>query len=388
MIANVKVEQDRSEEMVADANSNPTSTVALPRSDNTASADYSASLVAIRSSMTVGDWHRFECELKSAMHSNDLACVNRMLDLGVNPNFLNPDGMTPLHEAILFNMPENIVNTLLDRGADPNLPVGRGLQRAPLLLAADKGNVKAFKLLLNRGVDLNVRDELGLTALHLAPCSGNATAINEILNCLLERGANINKLDRLGRTPLLYAVLECKITGVDILLHKGANPEIPDNQGRTPLNSTMIRWLRSGYHFHPETMDKINGMVSSLLANGANPNKPNKLGQTLLHLALLAPQKYTTEIINMLLANGARADIPDNSGKTALKLATAKGVVDVVKNYTPPYQPMRLKASARACIRSRLIENKVPLAKALAPNSDYLPLSNPMSAYLHNLLTL
>lgn len=357
MYPGVIAEHDHSEEMVADASKQSVSTVA--GSDNSQLPATTTELAGL---------------IKSAIQRNDLATVNHLLDQGFDPNIRSVSGYTPLYWAV-FGKLEDIVKTLLDHRADPNLHTPHSWQTTPFLLAAQLDNCKVVMLLLDRGADLNARDHSNRTALHLAILSSNNTAITEIQNCLLDRGAYINTLDFAGRTPLLVAVLQGSIAGIDNLLQGGANPDIPDKLGQTPLTKAV------DYYFHFESKS----MVNSLLANGANPNKPGKLGNTPLHLAL---QQDRQEIVDILLANGAHTNIPNASGKTALDIAAAKGVVDALHNYIPAYQPRKLMACARTCIRSRLVENRVPLAKALAPNSDCLPLPKSMKAYLYQPLIL
>ncbi|WP_257265623.1 ankyrin repeat domain-containing protein [Endozoicomonas sp. ONNA2] len=316
--------------------------------------------------------------LKSAISKGDLASVNRLLDLGVNVNVRGRDGYNPLYWAVGRKDSVDFIKTLLDRGANPNITVGNRLleeKTTPFLKAADWGDYPALKLLLDRGADLHARDDRGCTALHLAPtCEGlfhnKATVSARILNYLLDKGLDINALDSSGHTPVLKAVTNGSAKAIDTLMQRGANPEIPDRWGITPL-CTVVDFHR-----------KDECMVNSLLANGVNPNQPDKFGNTPLHLAA---KNDCWKIASILLANGARADIPNASGKTALDIAIARGAVvtiEVLNYYLTEHQPATLMACARTCIRSRLIENRV-LAKALAPDSDCLPLPHLIKKYLY-----
>ncbi|MBO9482155.1 ankyrin repeat domain-containing protein [Salinisphaera sp. G21_0] len=377
MFSSVRTEHDHSQEMVADASVESTSAVDLPLPDNTTEVDHSESAVAVSGSRQLPAATTDMAKLmERAILRNDLATVNYLLDQGVDPNIRDAGGSTPLYWAVGRLEDTDIVKALLDRRADPNLhiPYLEGKYTTPFLEAAKLGNYKTLNLLLDRGADLNASDDDGRTALHLATFSSDATAITKIVNCLLDRGAYINAIDCTSHTPLLLAVIGCKISGVNTLLQGGADPDIPDPWGQTPLNWTLHYYL----HFN------ISSLFHSVLANGANPNKPGSLGNTPLHRAL---QHGWPEIVDSLLANGAHTNIPNASGETALDIAAARGVVDALHNYIPAYQPMRLMACARTCIRSRLVENRVPLAKVLASGSDCLPLPYPMKNYLYQPLT-
>lgn len=376
MFSRGRTEYDHSEEMTADASSSPPP-VPLPPSDHTSEVDHSESAVAVSGSRqlpaTTSELTDLAALMKLVIAKNDLATLNHLLDRGVDPNTRCQGRYTLLYWALIYGKREDVVKTLLDRGANPNLPA---CHFPPLLLAAMKADDKAVFLLLERGADLNARDHSNSSALHLATvCCNNPTAITEIMNCLLDRGADISALDCDGQTPLLWAVMSGNIAGINTLLQRGANPDTPDKWGQTALIKAVLYSVPA----------KINSMVNSLLANGANPNKPGKSGETPLHLAL---QKDRRDTVDILLANGARANIPNASGQTALDIAAAKGVADALHNIMPPYQPETLLACARTSIRSRLVKNQMPLAKALAPGSDCLPLSNPIRAYLHEPLTL
>jgi len=64
--------------------------------------------------------------------------------------------------------------------------------------AATRGNTKLIKQLLADGMDVNVTDEEGLTALYRAAHNDQ----KETVSLLLSNGANVNIRDKFGNTPL------------------------------------------------------------------------------------------------------------------------------------------------------------------------------------------
>ena len=72
-----------------------------------------------------------------------------------------------------------------------------------LLDAAKKGNIETVKQHLADGADVNVKDKVGGTPLHLAAFNGH----KEIVELLIANGADVNaKSDDVGRTPLDLAI--------------------------------------------------------------------------------------------------------------------------------------------------------------------------------------
>jgi ankyrin repeat protein len=68
--------------------------------------------------------------------SGDTKLVKELLDQGTYVNVRDPDGRTPLTEAVWNNHGE-IVRLLLEKGADPNAKKNRGA--TPLSIAMGKG---------------------------------------------------------------------------------------------------------------------------------------------------------------------------------------------------------------------------------------------------------
>ncbi|MCU0329429.1 MAG: glutaminase A [Candidatus Kapabacteria bacterium] len=67
-----------------------------------------------------------------------------------------------------------------------------------LCYAAATGDVREMRHLIARGIDLNMADYDGRTAMHLAASEGHAA----IIDILIARGAYVNPRDRWGNTPL------------------------------------------------------------------------------------------------------------------------------------------------------------------------------------------
>jgi len=80
---------------------------------------------------------------------------------------------------------------------------------SPLHWAAKKGSIRCAAILLDSGMDVNLRTKVAYTPLHLA-ASGHEQGHLEIVKLLIDRGAKVDARDNFKRTPLNYAMLESK----------------------------------------------------------------------------------------------------------------------------------------------------------------------------------
>ena len=73
------------------------------------------------------------------------------------------------------------VQTLLDRGASPNSDGIDGVERA-IVAAAESGNAEIVDLLINKGADVNLTDGDGRTALDVATQKGFKNIVTLLTN--------------------------------------------------------------------------------------------------------------------------------------------------------------------------------------------------------------
>lgn len=115
-----------------------------------------------------------EPPLIQAARTGALETMKTLLDAGADVNLPAPTGdgwdATPLQHAILARQP-SAVRLLLDRGADPNRVPGPN-SPAPLLLAAGDTDPTFVNLLLAHGADPNIEGEDGVTPLVRAVSAG------------------------------------------------------------------------------------------------------------------------------------------------------------------------------------------------------------------------
>ncbi len=132
------------------------------------------------------------------------------------------EGTTALMRAAKANdIP--VMKMLLERGADPlitqkdrttvvMIAAGGGATAgaySSALPASEEGAIEAIQLCLDRGVDIDAFNTLGLTAMHRAAARG----ADKIVRFLAERGARLDLRDKRGRMPVDIALESSIVPG-------------------------------------------------------------------------------------------------------------------------------------------------------------------------------
>jgi ankyrin repeat protein len=239
-------------------------------------------------------------DLLEAVLEADLSLVTQMIQSGIDINYKNRNGVTPLSLA-LENGDAPMTDLLLSAGADPNLVGLAG--ETPLMIAAHTGIARCADLLIKSGALIDMRDNnFSQTALMIAAREGHQ-ALAEVL---LRYGAQVNLTTRIGPEPPYLP--PCKGTGCGSegeginrsgVPHRGERYE--RKGGFTALNYAA----RQG---HTE-------LVALLLESGANKELPEANGITPILMALLNNQ---LAVADLLLEAGAEINVSDFYGRTPL----------------------------------------------------------------------
>ncbi|XP_074658945.1 uncharacterized protein LOC141911792 [Tubulanus polymorphus] len=135
-----------------------------------------------------------------------------------------------------FNTKE--LERLLETGLNLNSRDNRGI--TPLYWASGYGNDKTVSYLIRRGADVNYVTSWNSFPLHAAADAGHMT----IVKILLERGADVNCRDVNEDTPLHLASMKDLKPVVQYLLDSGADRTICNKKGRTALDEAIIHRSR------------------------------------------------------------------------------------------------------------------------------------------------
>lgn len=130
--------------------------------------------------------------------------------------------------------------------------------------------------------DINVKDEWGVTLLHVV----SAKNYIELAKSIISNGINVSIQDVDGQTPLHYCALnESLEVGYEILKQK-PNLALADKYGNQPLWSAVIRCPQ----------DDI-GLVKEMINQGADANWKNKVDKSPLDLAIEMNDDELIEIL-------------------------------------------------------------------------------------------
>lgn len=257
--------------------------------------------------------------LDEAVLHNRLSGVLWLFHHGADIRRVHPlDGRGPLHAACIKGF-ANLIQPLIEAGADPAQPDRFGL--TPLDLALDyknenvvaallhlnlksgalqaaagaamesatlRGQTEIAKLLIQGGLPVNERTSGGTTYLGDAALKGR----KELVRLLLNQGADVNASNPAGGTPLHDAALGGDPEVIQLLLDHGARIDAQDKESRaTPL---MVA----------ASLGRSNA-VGLLLRRGANPNLRDRFGRTALDRARQIDDRATIQLLEGAIGAGS-----------------------------------------------------------------------------------
>ncbi len=101
--------------------------------------------------------------------------------------------------------------------------------RGAVHVVTERRDITWLQYLVQKGANVNLRDDRGVTALQIATGLGWIEGVE----FLVENKADVDSSNNTGETPLIDAVHRGDMQLVRILLKGGANPDRADNSGRS-----------------------------------------------------------------------------------------------------------------------------------------------------------
>lgn len=269
--------------------------------------------------------------LIEAIQNNDIEKIKLLIKNNYDINKDLYEGDTALMHAIGMGN-EKIIDLLLDAGANVNVKNENGL--TALHLAAASLSYGDFKLghriileLIKKGADINAKANDGetivhklLTELYYKAAEDYKERLQEtikIINELVALGFDINAKDNEGKTPLHMAASVGEPELIEKIINLGANINAEDNYGFTPIH-------QMDFNGTEEELDSIDIFIKY----GYDINRENIGGVTILMDAVLFND---LKAVKYLISKGANVNAKSKSGETAISRAIENKNIEIIK---------------------------------------------------------
>jgi ankyrin repeat protein len=261
--------------------------------------------------------------------SPNLESIRLLLEAGISPESENRDGKTLLHAAVSMQDSTDVLELLLDFGADPNNGGKCGLP--PILRTLDYCSHEKFHFFLRNGADPNATNAKGKTVLQVvieeaSPRAFRGLLVESLLEC---DSLVVFDIETQTSPAFLAAVSQPNFAGwdekiLDLLLEK-----IPTYGRQRMLNSALQIASGRNYRGHCDTFT-----VFYLLRVGADPVSVANGSDTLLHRICAAQRledhEHRDDMRNLLSRQVLDINASGNDGKVPLHHAVKMGNRDLV----------------------------------------------------------
>uniref|UniRef100_A0A6Q2ZAC3 phospholipase A2 n=1 Tax=Esox lucius TaxID=8010 RepID=A0A6Q2ZAC3_ESOLU len=218
-----------------------------------------------------------------------------------------------------------------------------GLGQTPLHLACERGDVGCVRALLEEcQARTDVKDKNGETPMHSAAKQDSPIIIQALCSRMC---AGVNELNGAGETPLHVACRLGKVEAVNALLGGGARCDIIGGRGyaihaamkysekgccEAVLNAdpAQLQAEDALYGGTPLHWCKTAEMCLMLLERGCSVNYLSKTGESPLHVLT---KRGRFEASMVLLTHGAEPNLKGQGGNTALHLAMKMDHMELIK---------------------------------------------------------
>jgi len=225
-----------------------------------------------------------------------------LLQHGADPNIYNQDSDTALHIAAKKNNLE-ACELLIQYGANIDDIDING--KTALIIACEHNHLGISKFLLGKGANFNTpTKDQGSTALHFAAVKGH----EEIGTLLLECGVDPNIRNQVGGTALMAAAQFNHVGMCKLLIDSGADMLLQSTDKMSVLHFAAFCNAQEACEF--------------FLNAGIPTDIQNIEGVTAL---LIACSKNNLYLCSLFLQHGAKANISNNDGLNALSFSSRNG---------------------------------------------------------------
>ena len=193
-------------------------------------------------------------------------------------------------------------------------------------------------------LDLEDKDELGMTKLHHAVQAGDLGLVES----LIQSGASVNSRDENGQTPLHYTAEMGLIECIQVLVKYGADLHIIDNSGFSPFLWAVVAGQEGATTillFMDADANSFSADGKSALAWAASLGWSRTAKMLVEHLASISDTQNTQQIlpleeaaasgnlptVRLLLECGVDPNHRDRDGWSAIHWAAEEGHLEIVR---------------------------------------------------------
>ncbi|XP_075224988.1 uncharacterized protein LOC142326397 [Lycorma delicatula] len=240
--------------------------------------------------------------LMYAIKNNSNEVIGGLINAGADVNAVDKSGRTILLHAVIFHNDQDVINLLIQKGADFSNINHRHSKFWFGVEVVKKSNDKFIAEIIPNGNNIK-KKRCGQTFLMFAI---ELNMNKNIIFNIIHNGADINATDNKGYSPLIYAIkYECDIDVIIKLIEHRADVNVIDNNRLTPSKHAVHSCM-------------FKEVIQILIDNGVNINIHNENDNTLL-LYLLEHVKYSKEHVSFVIQKGAAdVNICDNNGLTPI----------------------------------------------------------------------
>ena len=252
--------------------------------------------------------------LMFAVKRGGLESTRKLVHAGAKMNLKDAGGRSVLGWAVSGSY--EVFKWLLDHGM--KLPRSESGTQQLLQNAISHGNESMIKLLLNKGLTVQPKNEFGICLLSMAVLNRNP----KILRYFLQQSVFlIDYRGKQGKTALMTAARTGNVEAAKLLLEHGANPLIKDQQGLSALHHAA----GSGYL----------ELTRLLSIQDADIERKTDGGQTPLSIAARGSDHHSPgsnhfATVCCLIEEGAEIGVSDNRGFTALMYGVIANNLEIV----------------------------------------------------------
>lgn len=224
-------------------------------------------------------------------YGESINLVTRILNAGAEPNAIDTrDDMrdTPLTNACAYNTDPSLLKLLqllISKGATiGGTPDSR--RGSPLHIACQKQAKDIVEFLLDIGADVNFH--VGHLGTPLQMCCASPRDHEAKIQMLVDRGADVHATGSHFNSILTAASFQSSLSSISYLIEHGADVNQADAVGCSPVLAACLR------------DDDRQDLIEMLVSSGATLDVRDKLGRTILHYAAFGSD---LSLVQWLIAN-------------------------------------------------------------------------------------